>query len=167
MRMPARWPALDSARRVLVRYVPPILGGVWIAAAWAKIVSPDESIAAIRAALTDFGPGVPVEPRWVLMGVIATELTLGFGLIFAITPRILLMGSAAVLVVLAAWLAFLAARNPHTPCGCGLKLGWWESGGTATAALIRNLVLLGAHAGVLACISRRGRGATGEQPSAE
>lgn len=142
----------SRGRQFVAAYAPPFLGAVWLAAAWAKITRPDDSVAAISAGAAELGMTTPIGAWWLLVGIIAIEVILGFGLIFSVAPAPLVSISGGVLVAFSIWLGFLVARIPEAPCGCGLRLGWWEGGASAHSALIRNLALLVIHAGVLMCL---------------
>jgi hypothetical protein len=80
--------------RVLGRYVPSVLGAVWVAAAWAKIIHPDETLSAFRGSFADLGLNTVAGTRWLLVALIAGELCLGFGLIFEIAPKRMVVMSA-------------------------------------------------------------------------
>lgn len=152
-----RSPWTFHLRRAAAAYGPPLLGAMWLAAAWAKFIHPNESISAIRAGLKEFGLVEPSGVRWALVCVIAFEIALGFGLIFGVASRVLLVVSAGMPAAFTVWGGFLAVENPAALCGCGLKLGWWEGGSRVDVALVRNLVLLVTHGFVLTCSTRTPR----------
>jgi uncharacterized membrane protein YphA (DoxX/SURF4 family) len=116
-----------------------VLGGVFLAAGWLKVIDPQSSVAAVRAyrllpdsIVTIVGWGLPF-----------AEIALGLLLLAGIGTRVVAAVAAVLLVVFIAGVTSAAARGLSIDCGCFGGGGEVPAGQTAYGIeIVRDVGLL-------------------------
>jgi len=133
---------LGSRLRVLAcvaEMLPPLVGGVFMLAAFAKAVRPD---AATEALIWVVGSSLAMPA---LVGLIAFEGVLGVMLAFSIARRLAASVAAATLLIFSGFLVLKNSFGPEGDCGCGTAFIFGDSVTTSLSFnLARNGLLLAA-----------------------
>ncbi len=91
-----------------------VTGGVWIYAAWLKLPSPEQSVAAVRA--YQLLPVPLVEPVGYLLPPM--ELAVGICLVLGVIVRVSAVFSSALFIAFIIGIASVWARGIEIDCGC-------------------------------------------------
>jgi len=125
--------------RTLVRWTAgPVLGLVFLAAAYSKAVDPRETIRVFEW----LAPETPVFADLALRALVLGELALGALLLTGLGGRATFGAAIAVLVVFTAWIGYLMAAGLEIGCGCGLSSTWLVEESARAGLLGRNISLL-------------------------
>jgi len=136
--MQAALDRMPSPRTLVRRTAGPILGLVFIAAAYSKAVDPRETIRAFEWALRG-GETVGVLAASMLAGA---EFVLGACLLIRVSERFVLGAAFLALLMFTGWLVYLAVAGVDIACGCGIGATWLEHGEARTTSIARNAALL-------------------------
>jgi len=124
-------------RRIAAMTAGPVVGLVFLAAAYTKAIDPRETSFAMEHLLSPVGIPTDVGER----ALILSEIILGALLIAGVARRIALGAAVLTLAAFSGWILYLIATGSSISCGCGLGATWLEPGQTRWAALARNIVL--------------------------
>lgn len=125
-------------RRIAAVTAGPVVGLVFLAAAYTKALDPRETTYAMEHLLST--AGVPAEAG--VRALILGEIILGAMLIAGVARRVTLGAAALTLAAFSGWIIYLIATGSSISCGCGLGATWLEPGQARWAALARNGALI-------------------------
>jgi len=125
-------------RRFAAMTTGPVVGLVFLAAAYTKAIDPRETSYAMEHLLSPVG--IPADAG--VRALILSEIILGALLVAGVARRITLGAAAVTLAAFSVWIVYLIATGSSISCGCGLGATWLEPGQARWAALARNISLI-------------------------